>query len=109
MNFSPAHMHLVHRDGARQCGIFNKVDKLVAHRRDNALDDLQQRYLEENLALGHAEHLTGLILTARDALNAAAEDLREVAGVVDDKATTSAAAEARQLEISPQPGQGRSR
>ena len=55
------------------------IDKLVAHRRDNALDDLQQRYCEENLALGHAEHLTGLVLTARDTLNAAAEDLQKQA------------------------------
>ena len=97
--------HLVHRDGTRQCGIFNKVDKLVAHRRDNALDDLQQRYLEENLALGHAEHLTGLILAARDTLNAAAEDLREVAGVVDDE-RHQRSGEARQGNI-PTAGQDR--
>ena len=59
--------------------------------------------LEENLALGHAEHLTGLILTARDALNAAAEDLREVAGVVDDE-RHQRSGEARQGNI---PQQGR--
>ena len=72
-----------------------RVINLVAHRRDDALDDLQQRYLEEDLALGHAEHLTGLILAVRDGLNAAAEDLGEIAGVVDDEGQQSSA-EARQ-------------
>ena len=49
----------------------------------DALDDLQERDLEKDLAPGHAQHLTGLGLAFRHILDAAAVDLREVAGVVD--------------------------
>ena len=35
--------------------------------------------------LGHAEHLPGLLLPLGDALDAAAEDLGEIAGVVKDE------------------------
>ena len=46
---------------------------------------MQQRHLEEDLALGHAQHLTGLLLPHGDALDAALVDDGEIAGVVDDK------------------------
>jgi hypothetical protein len=39
--------------------------------------------LAEDLALLHAEHLAGFILADRDGLDAAAVNLREIAGVVD--------------------------
>ena len=52
---------------------------------DDPLDHLQQRHLEKDLALGHAQHLAGLILAFGDGLDAAAVDLGEIAGVVDDE------------------------
>lgn len=52
---------------------------------DDALDHLQQRDLEEDLALCHAQHLTGLLLADGHALNAALVDDGEIAGIVDDE------------------------
>ena len=45
----------------------------------------KQRDVAEDLRLGHAQHLTGLLLPDGHALDAAAVDLGEVAGVVDDE------------------------
>ena len=76
---------LVHRDDTHQGGVLDQGDELVAHGRDDPLDHLQQRHLEKDLALGHAQHLAGLILAFGDGLDAAAVDLGEIAGVVDDE------------------------
>ena len=77
------HDDLLVGDDVRQRGILHQRDDLVAHRGQDAFDDLQERDLEEDLAPGHAQHLTGLGLAFRHILDAAAVDLREVAGVVD--------------------------
>ena len=73
MNFSPIHSTSYTAMVRASAVSLTRLINSLPIGGDNALDDLQQRYLEENLALGHAEHLTGLILTARDTLNAAAE------------------------------------
>ena len=41
--------------------------------------------MAEDLGLGHAQHLAGLLLALGHALDAAPVDLGEVAGVVDDE------------------------
>ena len=73
----------VDADDAGQGGILDQGDDLVAHGGNDALDDLQQHHPEEDLAAGHTQHLTGLILALGNGFDAAAVDLREVAGVVD--------------------------
>ena len=62
-----------------------RVMTSFAHGRQNPLDDLQQRDPEEDLGAGHAQDLAGLGLAAGHALDAAAVDLGEIAGIVDDK------------------------
>ena len=72
-------------DDARKRGVLHEGDDLIAHGRDDALYHLKQRDLEEDLRLCHAEDFTGLALSLRDALNAAAVDDGEVAGIVYHK------------------------
>ena len=65
--------------------VFYEGNDFVAHRRDDAFDNLRQNNLKENLRLGHAKHLSCLILSLGNALDTASVNLREIAGVIDDK------------------------
>lgn len=82
------HDDLLGGDDVCQRRVLDQRHEFVAHRRENALDDLQKRDLEEDLRFGHAEHLTGLVLAARDGLDAAAENLGKIAGIIDDEGHT---------------------
>ena len=73
---------LVHGDDPGQRGILHQGDDLVGHGGHDALNHLQQGDLEENLALGQAQHLAGLPLAHRDPLDAAPINHGKVAGVV---------------------------
>lgn len=59
----------------RQGGVLDQGDDLVADGRNDALDHLEQGDPEEDLAAGHAQHLSGLPLAHGHPLDAAAEDL----------------------------------
>ena len=76
---------LLQGDDAGDGGVLHQGDDLVGHGGHNALDHLQQGNMEEDLALGHAQHLTGLLLALGHTLDAAPEDFGEVERVVDDK------------------------
>ena len=88
LGFDEALTHLgqLHNgDDPGQRGILHQCDDLVGHGGDDALDHLQQRHLEKDLALCHAQHLTGLPLAYRHALNAALIDDGKITCVIDDK------------------------
>ena len=80
-----AREHLHRADDGRERRVLHQRDDLVRHCRDDALDHLWQDDLEKCLRLGIAEHLRGLILPARDGLDAAAVDLGKIRRVVDDE------------------------
>ena len=77
--------HLTHANGKRQRRVLDQRDDLVAHRRQNTLGDLRHHDIQKRLRARIAQHLGGLILTARNRLQARAIDLGKVAGVVDDE------------------------
>ena len=77
--------HLTHANGKRQRRVLDQCDDLVAHRRQNTLGDLRHHDIQKRLQTRVAQHLGGLILTARNRLQARAIDLGKVAGVVDDE------------------------
>ena len=52
---------------------------------DDTLHHLQQDHLEEDLSFAHTQDFTGLILPAGNAFDAAAINLREIAGIIEDK------------------------
>ena len=64
-------------------GILDQGDHFVGNGGQDPLDHLLENDLEEDLRLGHAKNLSRLVLTAADALNTAAIDFAEIAGVVD--------------------------
>lgn len=79
------HDDLLAGDDPGQGGILHQSDHLVAHGGNDAFDHLEQGHFEEDLGLGKAQHLTGLILAFGDGLDAAPVDLGKIAGIVDDK------------------------
>ena len=77
--------HLAHANGKCQGRVLHQRDDLVANRRHDALDHLWQHDVEEGLRLGIPQDLGGLILAAGDGLQAAAINLGEIRGIVDDE------------------------
>jgi hypothetical protein len=57
---------LRNRDGVRQCRILYKGNDFIGHRRQNALDDLLQNDLAEDLSFGQTQHIAGFILPLGD-------------------------------------------
>ena len=78
------HLHNAEHEG--QGRVLHQGDDLVAHGRQDALDDLGQHNLREGLGLGIAQHRGRLVLAAGNGLDARAVDFREVGGVVQDEA-----------------------
>ena len=76
---------LLEGDDTGQGGVLHQGNDLVGHGGHDALYHLQKRDLEKNLPLGHAQHLSGLVLSPWNRLYAATVDLRKVAGVIDGK------------------------
>ena len=76
---------LVHSDDTGKGRVLDQGDDLVGHGGHDALDHLEQHHLEEDLVLGHAQHLTGFVLSLGDGFDAATVDLGEIAGVVKDE------------------------
>lgn len=66
-------------------GVLDQRYDLVAHRRQDALDDLGQHDVEEGLRARVAEHLSRLVVPHGDGLDAAAVDFGEVRGVIEDE------------------------
>ena len=76
---------LLKRDHARDRGVLDQCDHLIRDGRHDPLDHLQQCDLEKDLPLRHAEHLPGLLLSCRNALNPASVDFGKIAGVIQNK------------------------
>jgi len=76
---------LIYRNNSGERGVLNKGDDLIGHRWYYTLYYLQESYLEEDLRFSHAQNLTGFLLTPWNTFNAASVNLREIAGVVDNK------------------------
>ena len=72
-------------NGICQSRILNQGDDLIGERGNDALDHLLEDDLEKDLCLAHTKHVPRLVLTLRYAFNTAAEDLGEIAGVIDHK------------------------
>ncbi len=72
-------------DGLRERGVLDERDDLVRRRRKDALDHLRQHDAKEGLALREAENLRGLVLPAGNRLDAAAVNLCEIGGIIEDE------------------------
>ena len=77
--------NFINTDNTCQGGVLHQGDDLIAHRRHNTLDHLQQHHLEEDLCLRHTQHLAGFILTRCNGLNATTVDLRKIASIIQRK------------------------
>src|SRR5450830_47811 len=73
---------VVHGQHINQRGVLDQRDGLVAHRRQDALENLRQHDAAHGLGIGQTQYLGAFVLATVNGLDTGAEDFRKIGRVV---------------------------